>query len=89
MTNKRDSVLYIGFTKDLARRVAEHKSNDLPGFTADYRCAKLIYWEYHSEVRDAIQREKQLKKWSRAKKIALISKMNPRCFDLSEDILGQ
>ncbi len=88
MTNKLDSVLYIGMTNDLARRVSEHQSGDIPGFTADFRCHKLVFWEHYSYVHHAIAREKQLKSWSRKKKVALIESMNPRWFDLSEEILG-
>src|ERR1041385_124562 len=72
MTNKLDSVLYIGMTNDLTRRVSEHQSGKIPGFTADYRCHKLVYCERYSNVDEAIEREKQLKRWSRKKKIGLI-----------------
>ena len=88
MTNKLDSVLYIGMTNDLTRRVWEHQSGEIPGFTADYRCHKPVFWEHYSYVDDAIAREKQLKNWSRNKKIALIESMNPRWVDLSEEIFG-
>jgi putative endonuclease len=73
MTNDHDTVLYIGVTNDLARRISEHRAGEIPGFTANYRCKKLIYYEHCTDVRDAIAREKQLKKWSRAKKVALIA----------------
>ena len=89
MTSQHDSVLYIGMTNDLARRISEHRSGEHSGFTADYRCHKLIYHEHYTQVRDAIARETQLKKWSRAKKIELINRMNPRWIDLADDILGQ
>jgi putative endonuclease len=88
VTNQNDSVLYIGMTNDLSRRVSEHRSGELPGFTADYRCHKLVYYEHYSDVEDAIAREKQLKKWSRIKKVDLIDRMNPRRLDLADDILG-
>ena len=88
MTNKLDSVLYVGMTNDLTRRVSEHQSGEIPGFTADYRCHKLVYSEYYSDVGEAIAREKQLKNWSRKKKVALIESMNPRWVDLSEEIFG-
>ena len=88
MTNKLDSVLYIGMTNDLTRRVSDHQSGEIPVFTADYRCHKLVFWEYYSEVGEAIAREKQLKNWSRKKKVALIESMNPRWVDLSEEIFG-
>ena len=88
MTNKLDSVLYIGMTNDLTRRVSEHQSDEIPGFTADYRCHKVVYWEYYSDVVEAIAREKQLKNWSRKKKVALLENMNPRWVDLSDEIFG-
>jgi putative endonuclease len=82
MINDHDSVLYIGVTNDLARRISEHRA-------AKYRCKKLIYYEHCTDVRDAIARETQLKKWSRAKKIKLIATLNPRWIDLAENVLGQ
>jgi len=88
MTNQHDSVLYIGMTNELSRRITEHRSGDIPGFTTDYRCHKLVYHEHHSEVEDAIAREKQLKRWSRAKKVDLIEPMYPRWLDLADDIFG-
>jgi putative endonuclease len=88
MTNKFDSVLYIGMTNELTRRVSEHQSGEIPGFTADYRCHNLVYWEYYSDVEAAIAREKQLKRWSRKKKVALIESRNPRWVDLSEEMFG-
>jgi putative endonuclease len=89
MTNEHDSVLYIGMTNDLAKRVSEHRAADVPGFTANYRCKKLIYYEHGTDVREVIAREKQLKKWSRSKKMALIKKLNPRWLDLAPEILGE
>ena len=76
LTNKYNEVLYIGVTNDLARRVAEHRSGMIPGFTQKYNCHKLVYFEEYSEVEMAIAREKQLKKWSRPKKDTLIATMN-------------
>jgi len=76
LTNKYNEVLYIGVTNDLARRVAEHRSGTIPGFTQKYNCHKLVYYEEYSEVEIAIAREKQLKKWSRPKKDTLIATMN-------------
>jgi len=88
MTNRHDSVLYIGMTNDLSRRIGEHRTGEIPGFTADYQCHKLVCHEHYSEVEDAIAREKQLKRWSRAKKVHLIEQTNPRWLDLADDILG-
>jgi putative endonuclease len=56
-------------------------------FPSDYRCKKLIYFEHYRDIRDAIGREKQLKKWSRSKKIALINRLNPSWLDLGSDVL--
>ena len=76
-------VLYIGVTNNLERRVFEHKSKEFEGFTARYNVTKLVCFEQTSDVRAALEREKQLKKWSRAKKITLIERMNPQWADLS------
>jgi len=76
-------------TNSPGRRISQHRSSEIAGFTADYRCHTLIYWEHYNDVRDAIERETQLKKWSRAKKITLINAMNPRWLDLSDYILGE
>jgi putative endonuclease len=89
MTNDHDTVLYIGVTNDLARRISEHRAEEIPGFTSDYRCTKLIYYEHCTEVRDTIAREKQLKKWSRSKKVALIATMNPQWNDLAPEVLEE
>ena len=89
ITNAHDSVLYIGMTNDLARRVSEHRSGEIRGFTSAYRCHKLLYYEHYTEVQDAIAREMQLKKWSRTKKLALIATLNPRWNDLAPAVLGQ
>ena len=83
MTNKLDSVLYTGVTSDMEKRVYGHKSKLIKGFTKKYNVDKLIYYEIFDEISDAIEREKQIKKGSRQKKIDLISKMNPSWNDLS------
>ena len=77
MTNLKNSVLYIGITNDLRRRVYEHKNGIFEGFTKKYRVHKLVYVESCHDVKDAIRREKQLKGWIREKKIALIESVNP------------
>src|SRR5437660_2122966 len=79
----------LGWANDLALRITEHRAGEIPGFTADYRCSKLIYYEHCTDVREAIAREKQLKKWSRSKKVALIASLNPRWKDLAPEILGE
>ena len=88
VTNQTDSVLYTGVTNDLSRRLSEHRLGEIPGFTADYRCHKLVYWEHYSDIEEAIAREKQLKRWSRKKKIELIDRVNPRWLDLFDEISG-
>jgi putative endonuclease len=89
MTNKHRTVLYIGITDDLIRRVGEHRGGEIPGFTASYRCKELVYYEHCTNVLDAITREKQLKKWGRTKKAALIATLNPHWRDLAAEILGE
>lgn len=69
--------LYIGVTNDLRRRVWEHQNNLVEGFTQKYQLKNLVYFEETSDVHSALEREKQLKKWSRTKKLALIQKTNP------------
>ncbi len=86
MTNRRDSVLYIGMTNSLTRRVDQHRGGEIRGFTAHYQCHKLIYYEQYDHVLDAIARETQLKKWSRGKKVKLINQQNPRWLDLMEGV---
>ena len=87
LTNKTDQVMYIGVTNDIVRRVYEHRNHMLDGFTAKYNVTKLVYVESAPDVRDAIQREKQLKGWTRAKKNALVETVNPKWEDLWETIL--
>ena len=80
----RSRNLYTGVTNDLFRRVMEHKSGTVPGFTARYRICRLVHMESFRYVREAIAREKQIKGWSRAKKIALIEGANSGWYDLAE-----
>ena len=82
MTN-RSRTLYTGVTSDLERRVYEHKRKLVPGFTAKYRIKQLVYFEVTQDVHAAIAREKQIKGWLRAKKVALIESVNPEWNDLS------
>ena len=83
LSNWNNNVLYIGVTSNLERRLYEHKNHLADGFTDKYNVTKLVYYEHTSDVRSAISREKQLKGWSRAKKITLISNSNPSWIDLS------
>lgn len=82
MTNK-SRTLYTGVTNDLERRVYEHRQKLVAGFTAKYNIDRLVYYEATEDVNVAISREKQIKGWLRAKKIALIESMNPNWTDLS------
>ena len=82
-------VLYTGMTNDLRRRVFEHQSMHVPGFTQKYHVTHLMYCEAFRDLRDAIAREKQIKAWTRAKRIALIEKLNPHWRDLSADWLAK
>jgi putative endonuclease len=80
----RSGTLYIGMTNNLYVRVRQHKSGEIEGFSSQYHCNRLVYWESFDEVLKAINREKQLKGWRRSKKIALIESLNPRWEDLAE-----
>ena len=80
----RSHTLYIGVTGNLHKRVFQHKQKAFEGFSAKYNCNRLVWLERFGSPGDAIAREKQLKGWIRAKKIALIEKMNPTWVDLSE-----
>lgn len=87
ITNRNHSVLYIGVTNSLSRRMWEHRKGTGANFPATYQCKKLVYYEHYTNVHQALDRETQLKKWSRAKKVALIERFNPRWFDLGAEIL--
>ena len=76
-------VLYVGVTNDLRRRVEEHKTGEVEGFTKRYNVNRLVHFEATGDVRAALEREKELKMWRRSKKIALIEKENPGWRDLS------
>ena len=78
----QSGVLYIGLTNYLFHRVSQHKSKTIPGFSQTYNTTKLVYFEPFQDVRNAIAREKQLKRWNRSKKIFLIEKQNPTWQDL-------
>ena len=86
MTNKRDGVLYTGVTNDLKRRAFEHREDLVPGFSRRYNLHKLVYFETTSDAYSAINREKQIKAGSRAKKIALVNAANPEWRDLYDEI---
>jgi len=86
LTNAYNTVLYTGVTNNLARRVYEHKSKLVPGFTARYNVEKLVYYELTEDVMSAIAREKVLKGYRRQKKVDLIAAMNPLWQDLADKL---
>ena len=87
MSSNSNKALYIGVTDDLIRRVQEHKTGIIPGFTQKYCCHKLVYYETFSDVNQAIEREKVLKGWKRCRKEELIDSVNPNRNDLYENIV--
>lgn len=86
MSNKIDTVLYVGVTNNIARRVFEHKNHVVEGFTDSYNVTKLVYCETITDVKSAIEREKQIKRWSRKKKDMLINGVNPKRNDLYDTL---
>lgn len=85
LSNWDDSVLYIGVTGNLPRRLYEHRNHFVDGFSSKYNTEKLVFFEQTNDVYSAISREKQLKGWTRKKKNDLITKLNPEWKDLSAD----
>jgi len=88
LASRIGGTLYVGVTNDLIRRVYEHRSDAVEGFTKRYDVHRLVYFECFDEIEQAIHREKRLKKWTRAWKIALIEKDNPNWIDLYPQIAG-
>jgi putative endonuclease len=86
LCNKRNGTLYIGVTSDLIKRIYEHKNNLVDGFTKKYNAHLLVWYETHETVEQAIIREKQIKKWNRNWKLALIERDNSGWNDLYEEI---
>jgi putative endonuclease len=87
VTNRPNGILYVGVTSDLPRRVWEHREGVAEGFTKRYDLKRLVYAEHHDDIRLAIQREKNLKHWSRAWKVRLIPTDNPAWDDLYDRLL--
>jgi putative endonuclease len=85
MSNKNLTTFYVGVTNDLERRVKEHKGGEGSEFTSKYNLTHLVYYEVITEIKTAIQREKQLKNWHRKWKIDLIKELNPEMLDLAKD----
>jgi putative endonuclease len=86
MASHCHGTLYVGVTNDLLRRAAEHRSDAVPGFTSRYGVHRLVWFENHANPEAAIRREKRLKEWQRAWKIALIERANPSWCDLFEGL---
>lgn len=87
LAGKINGTLYIGVTNNLVKRVYEHKQNYVEGFTKQFGVHTLVYFETHSDINEALKREKQLKKWNRKWKINLIEKDNPKWEDLYKTII--
>ncbi len=86
VSDRRNGVLYVGVSADLARRAWEHKQGAMQGFTQRYGVTRLVYYEWHDRIIDVIQREKNIKHWKRAWKVELIERMNPAWDDLYETL---
>ncbi len=87
MASKRNGTLYTGVTANLQHRIYLHKNGEIPGFSLQYSCKTLVYYELFQTMLDAIAREKQIKAGSRKKKLAVIEEMNPLWLDLYETLL--
>ena len=87
LASKRNGTLYVGVTSDLVQRVWEHKNNVVEGFTKRYAVHHLVWYEEHGTMESAITREKAIKEWKRAWKLALIERSNPEWKDLYENVL--
>ena len=88
LASQKQGTLYLGVTRDIVRRVYEHKEKMLPGFTARYDVRRLVWFEAYDDPTNAIEREKEIKKWRRRWKVELIEKDNPDWKDLYPDIIG-
>ena len=86
LTNRPNGTLYIGVTNSLSRRVWEHREGLYPGFARRYGLRRLVYYEHHDDIRNAIQRETSLKRWPRAWKVRMILGSNPNWDDLYETL---
>lgn len=87
VASKRNGTLYVGVTSNLLQRGQEHREGRFDGFAKKYGCKTLVWWEQHGDMRSAIEREKQLKRYGRAKKLKLIESENPQWLDLYDDLL--
>ena len=89
LASGRNGTLYIGVTSNLAGRIWQHREHVVAGFTDKYGVTKLVWYELHGTMEEAILREKRIKKWNRAWKIRLIDEKNPSWRDLWPDVIGQ
>ena len=89
MTNRTRVVLYTGVTNDLESRVWQHKHGAMKGFTKRYKCDRLVYYEDYHDINQAIDREKQIKGWTRAKKNTLVESLNPAWADLATTLFDR
>jgi putative endonuclease len=87
MASEFNTVLYIGVTNNLIKRVYEHKSKLVEGFTSKYNITKLVYYEITEDIKSAIEREKKLKKWSRIRKAELVNSVNKEWRDLYNELI--
>jgi putative endonuclease len=87
MTNRRNGTLYCGVTSNLPRRAWEHREGLIDGFTKEHALKKLVYYEHHDSIRNAIEREKNIKHWPRAWKVRLVHAMNPEWEDLYNTLI--
>ena len=88
LASRYKGTLYVGVTRDLSRRVGEHKGGFVPGFTRDYKVHQLVYYEEYSSILEARARERMLKRWRRAWKLKLIESVNPAWRDLTDDLIN-
>ncbi|MDD5064431.1 MAG: GIY-YIG nuclease family protein [Phycisphaerae bacterium] len=88
LASKRNGTLYVGMTKDIAKRIIRHKGRRANEFTAKYDVLKLVYYEKHKSLEEAVKREKQLKKWRRQWEMILIEKQNQEWHDLFSEVIN-
>ena len=88
MASQRKGTLYTGVSSDLVKRVWQHRSGVIQGFTSKYKINRLVYYEIHGDIREAIKREKNIQAWKRSWKLRLIEDQNPNWSDLYEVITG-
>jgi putative endonuclease len=86
MASKRNGTIYIGVTSDLPQRATQHREGLIEGFTKEYGCKMLVWFEHHDDLQDARARELQMKKWKRLWKLRVIEEMNPEWDDLYESL---